>query len=92
MRQVCVEGPGHYLGHQQTLSLMQSEYVYPAIGNRMSPKEWNEADKPDIIEVAIAKRKELLARCFPSHIDDTLDARLREKFPVKLPRESMQPA
>jgi trimethylamine--corrinoid protein Co-methyltransferase len=29
MREVCLEGPGHYLGHSQTLSVMQTEYVYP---------------------------------------------------------------
>ncbi|HMO71717.1 MAG TPA: trimethylamine methyltransferase family protein, partial [Paracoccaceae bacterium] len=28
MRQVCMGGPGHYLGSDQTLALMQSEYVY----------------------------------------------------------------
>jgi hypothetical protein len=47
IREVCLNGPGHYLGHRQTLSLMQKEYIYPGVGNRMSPKEWNEAGKPD---------------------------------------------
>ena len=28
MRSVCLDGPGHYLGHNQTLSLMQTEYIY----------------------------------------------------------------
>ena len=37
IRNVCTEGPGHFLGHDQTLSLMQAEYVYPEIGDRMSP-------------------------------------------------------
>jgi trimethylamine--corrinoid protein Co-methyltransferase len=27
MREVCIGGPGHYLGHSQTLSRMQSDYV-----------------------------------------------------------------
>lgn len=43
---VCVNGPGHYLGNEQTLSLMQKEYVYPQVANRMSPEEWAEAGKP----------------------------------------------
>ena len=38
MREVCLEGPGHYLGHPQTLSVMQTEYVYPAVADRTSPK------------------------------------------------------
>src|SRR4029078_4445252 len=34
----CLHCPGHYLGHTQTLRLMQTEYFYPAIGDRFSPK------------------------------------------------------
>ena len=30
IRDVCLNGPGHYLGHDQTLPLMQTEYIYPA--------------------------------------------------------------
>jgi len=41
MRSVCLDGPGHYLGHDQTLDVMQSHYVYPALGDRTSPKEWS---------------------------------------------------
>ena len=29
MKQVCLGGPGHYLGSDQTLKLMQTEYIYP---------------------------------------------------------------
>ena len=35
---VCLEGPGHYLGHPQTLSLMQSEYVYPGYRRPQQPE------------------------------------------------------
>ena len=48
MRQVCLEGPNHYLGHEQTLSLMQSEYIYPEVGDRTSPKEWIEQGSTDV--------------------------------------------
>ena len=92
IRQVCLEGPGHYLGHDQTLSLMQTEYVYPAIGNRMSPKEWNEAGKPDIVETAIAKKQELLKNFFPRHIPNSVDARIRRGFGIRLPRSDMTAA
>ncbi len=40
MRSVCLGGPGHYLGEDQTLNLMQTEYAYPTLGDRTSPKEW----------------------------------------------------
>ena len=92
IRQVCRDGPGHFLGHEQTLGLMQSEYVYPELGNRMSPKEWHEADKPDIIEAAVARKKEILASHHPGHISDAVDARIRENHDIKLPRSYMRPA
>ena len=61
IRQVCLEGPGHYLGAEQTLSLMQSEYVYPDLADRTSPKEWLESNKPDLIDKAITRKNQILA-------------------------------
>ena len=62
MKEVCLGGPGHYLGSDQTLALMQTEYIYPAVGNRMSPKEWGEAGKPQLLDRAIARKNEIMAR------------------------------
>jgi len=89
MRQVCTEGPGHYLGHNATLSLMQREYIYPHLGDRTSPKEWVENKKPDLVEKAIAAKEHILANHFPSHIPANLDASLRARFPIHLPRDVM---
>ncbi len=91
MRQVCTEGPGHYLGHEQTLSLMQTEYVYPKIADRSSPKEWLELDKPDILQRAVARKREILEGHFPEHIPASVDRALREQFNILLPREAMRP-
>jgi trimethylamine---corrinoid protein Co-methyltransferase len=90
IRQVCIEGPGHYLGHDQTLTLMQREYIYPLLGNRMSPKEWNEAGKPDIVERASAKKKEILSTYFPNYLARDIDCILRERHDIKLPRSRME--
>ena len=68
---VCLKGPGHYLGNEQTLRLMQTEYFYPAVGDRFSPKEWNEKGKPDILQRAIAEKKRVLASRFPRHVPKT---------------------
>ncbi|MFI0843845.1 trimethylamine methyltransferase family protein [Mesorhizobium sp. IMUNJ 23232] len=89
--EVCLNGPGHYLGNEQTLRLMQTEYFYPAIGDRFSPKEWNEKGKPDILSRAIAEKKRVLAERFPRHVPKVLDDRLRAKFGdlIKLPRGGM---
>ena len=53
MRQVCLGGPGHYLGTDQTLARMQSDYQYPALGDRTSPKEWAEIGKPNLVAKAM---------------------------------------
>ncbi|MGE3832869.1 MAG: trimethylamine methyltransferase family protein [Parvibaculaceae bacterium] len=87
---VCIEGPGHFLGHDQTLSLMQKEYVYPELGNRMSPKEWNEAGRPDIIERATARKKEILTTYYPDYLPRKIDDVLRQHHDIKLPRSSME--
>lgn len=87
--EVCLDGPGHYLGSNQTLSLMQKDYVYPHMANRMSPKEWYEAGKPDIVEKAAARKREILSTYYPEYIARDLDERIRAKHDIRLPREVM---
>ncbi|WP_127900940.1 trimethylamine methyltransferase family protein [Solirhodobacter olei] len=81
MKQVCLGGPGHYLGSEQTLSLMQTEYIYPAVGNRMSPKEWVEAGKPELLDKAIARKNAILAKA-GNLIDPATDAAIRAAFRI----------
>jgi trimethylamine--corrinoid protein Co-methyltransferase len=88
---VCIEGPGHYLGNEQTLALMQKDYVYPSVSNRMSPKEWNEAGKPDIVERAAARKREILSTYYPDYIPRHIDEQIRAKHDIKLPRSVMEP-
>jgi trimethylamine--corrinoid protein Co-methyltransferase len=89
--EVCLNGPGHYLGNEQTLKLMQTEYFYPAVGDRFSPKEWNEKGRPDILIRAIAEKKRVLAEVFPRHVSRATDDKLRQRFEdlIKLPRSGM---
>lgn len=89
--EICLQGPGHYLGSEQTLRLMQTEYFYPALGDRFSPKEWNEKGKPDMLQKAIAERKRILATRFPRHVPKAIDDELRIRFGnlIRLPRSSM---
>jgi trimethylamine--corrinoid protein Co-methyltransferase len=91
MRDVCIDGPNHFLGHPQTLGLMQKEYIYPDIGDRASPKEWAERGSTDVLQRARGKVKEILATHYPAHIDEATDARIRELCPIRLPRERMRP-
>ena len=89
MRTVCLEGPGHYLGHGQTLSLMQTEYVYPRLGDRSSPKEWAEIGRPDLIAKAISRKREILDTVFPAHLSKAHDEAARAAFPILLSREAV---
>lgn len=86
MRQTCIGGPGHYLGTDQTLALMQTEYIYPDIADRSSPKEWAEKDRPDLIEQAIAKKDRILAETSAARFDPMKDAEIRKRFNIHLPQ------
>lgn len=81
MKAVCIDGPGHYLGSDQTLALMQTEYIYPALGNRMSPKEWNEADRPILIDQAIARKNKILDEA-KIKFDPAFDAAIRADYNI----------
>jgi len=91
MRDVCIDGPSHYLGHEQTFGLMQKEYIYPEVADRTSPKEWAEKGKPKLMVTAKKRVDEILNTHFPSHIDEKIDADIRANNNVLLPRESMLP-
>ena len=88
MREVCLQGPGHYLGHQQTLALMQSEYLYPKIADRLSPKQWQELGSVSLVERAVSDVRRLLDEHIPTHIDIAIDKRIRDTLPIKLPPAS----
>ena len=82
IKDVCLNGPGHYLGHDRTLAVMESEYVYPIISDRSSPKEWNENNKPEIINSAHDEVKDILENHKPTHISSETDKLIREKFKI----------
>ena len=84
MRDVCLEGPGHYLGHDATINVMQTEYVYPTVADRSSPKEWEELGKP-VLTVEAAKVKDNILSTFqPNHITAEVDVLIRGQHNIKL--------
>lgn len=91
MREVCLGGPEHFLGTDQTLRLMQTEYFYPEVANRLSPKEWEEAQKPVLVAQATKRKNHILSTHFPAYIPEALDKALRERFNICLPRNAMWP-
>lgn len=85
IRVTCLGGPGHYLGSDQTLNRMQTDYIYPALADRFSPKEWNERGKPDLIANAIARKEAILTNRSDARFDAKTDAAIREAFRIHLP-------
>ncbi len=86
-----VEGPGHYLGHAETLAKMKSEFLYPTIANRRGPDAWREAGAKDIRSVAAERVGAVLSRHYPPYIDAKTDAEIRSRFPIRLRAEDMRP-
>jgi trimethylamine---corrinoid protein Co-methyltransferase len=86
-----VYGAGHYLGHAQTLALMKSEFLYPELADRTTPGAWAEAGHPTIYEHAHKRVHEILSTYYPAYIPPDADARIRERFPIKLDPRDMKP-
>lgn len=87
---VCLNGPGHYLGHGQTLARMQSDYFYPQVGCRRSPKEWVADGSRTVLERAIARTRDILASHHPTHIPPDVDSDIRAKVDIRLTRAAGQ--
>ena len=85
-----IAGEGHFLGHEQTLRVMQREYVYPQIGDRLSPEDWADAGKLSAADRAHEYVVQTLAEHYPDHIPPEVDARLRERFPIRLPASAVR--
>ncbi len=86
-----IAGPGHYLGHPQTLALMDREYLYPNIADRSSLSAWEEDGSIGILEKARKEAKRVLAAHYPDSIDAKADAAIRERFPIRLSPADMRP-
>ena len=83
-KDVCLDGPGHFLGHSQTLSLMETDYIYPAIADRSSPKEWEELEKPILVASAKKRVESILSAPPKEYIPPDIDARLRQNHNILL--------
>ena len=86
-----VTGPGHYLGHEQTLGLMETEYIYPVLGDRLQPTLWEKLGSKDIRTRAKETVQEILSTHYPSHIPPEVDEDIRKSFDIKIQLEDMKP-
>ena len=81
--QAC-RGEGHYLGNNQTLELMGTEFIYPILASRETIDDWQRNGCKDINERAKTKVREILSTSHPSHIKSDQDDMVREKFDILL--------
>ena len=85
-----IYGPGHFLGSEQTLHLMQREYVYPVVGDRNNPDDWKDLGSTNVAERAHEHVKQVLSSHYPSHITPEQDAWIRNRFDnIALPVEEV---
>lgn len=84
MIEEVVTGEGHYLGTAQTLELMTSEYVYPALGDRQSVHDWLDNGALTVWDKAIAKVAEIEALPAPAHLPADREAAIRAEYPILL--------
>jgi trimethylamine--corrinoid protein Co-methyltransferase len=83
MREVCLGGPGHYLGSSETLRLMETEYIYPKLADRSSPKEWEELGRPCLLARAKARKEAILAASTTPLVDPEVDRAVRARFNIR---------
>jgi trimethylamine--corrinoid protein Co-methyltransferase len=85
-----VNDTGHFLGHPQTLDLMESEYLYPRIADRQSYGLWEQTGKKDAFERVHEEAKKILSSHYPSYLDPGVDEKIRAAFPIMLKPEDMR--
>ena len=70
---------------------MQSEYLYPAVGDRTSLSEWEYRGSPHLMERARERVAEIMASHYPKYLSDEIDGRLRARFDIRVPEHAMRP-
>lgn len=84
--QVC-KGEGHFLGTQQSLELMNTEYYYPHTSDRQRRDNWQEQGGLDMWQRARERARRILKTHQPEPIPPEIDAAIREKCNILLPAE-----
>jgi trimethylamine--corrinoid protein Co-methyltransferase len=63
---------------------MQTEYFYPTLADRSSPKEWDEKNRPDLLKNATLQKEKLINAPTPASLDPMVDAEIRKRFNIHL--------
>jgi len=87
--QVC-RGEGHFLGTQQSLSLMNTEYYYPHTGDRKRRADWEANGSLDMWEQARRTAQHILNTHEPEPLPPEIDAEIRKRFEILFPISEYQ--
>lgn len=79
-----VINPGHFLGHDQTLDYIETEYLYPELSDRTPTDAWEQGGSQDIYMRSRKVVREILDTHQPYYIDAIIDSAVRDKFPIIL--------
>jgi trimethylamine--corrinoid protein Co-methyltransferase len=85
-----VYGAGHFLNQEQTLNIMETEYIYPQVADRRTANEWQATGHTEIYELAHRKLQKMMSTHYPQYINSDADKKIRTQFPIKLRTEDMQ--
>lgn len=86
IEQVC-RGEGHFLGTQQSLQMMQTEYHYPHTGDRQRRQDWEDEGSQDMRQRAQTRARQILETHRPQGLPADIDDAIRRRFEILLPRE-----
>jgi trimethylamine--corrinoid protein Co-methyltransferase len=79
--QVC-RNDGHYIGAQQTLDLMNTEYYYPHTGDRSTRDQWEQRGAVDMRTKARQRAAQILETHQPDPIDPQVDRAIQKRFNI----------
>ena len=83
-----VHGAGHFLGTPQTFSVMETEYLYPVVGDRVTPIEWAESGSKDMWQRA-RERVTGLMQHYPDYLSSMQEREIRGWFDIKIGQGEM---
>ncbi len=81
--------PGHFLGNEQTLKYMESEYLYPTLMDRSPAGAWESEGSKDVFQQSRDAVRDVMRSHYPNYLGADIDAQVRDRFPIRLPSQAM---
>ena len=82
----AVIDPGHFLGHDQTMQYMETEYLYPDPGlvSREATDAWEQEGARGLFERSRDTAESILRDYYPRLIHSQVDADILGSLPIRL--------